>query len=639
MPASGAPAADRQARGPRGRRQPSAAFLAAAQANPHSALAPATPAAESSTPGPVHPSILRQARASGQLNLSGRGLVQVPDSIWAGPDATASGSQPSRGLSLDQVDEAEPWWEQKELTKLILASNQIATLPSQIGTLTSLTTLDLHDNLLESLPSELGSLIHVSQMNLSHNRLRDVPMAFFDLMGLRELNLSHNQLTAINPEIGRLDMLIKFNLCHNQIKRLPPTMGRLTQATHIMLSHNQLVELPSEMSFLRLLKVLDLDLNQLATFGHVLADLTHLELLYARQNQILHFPNLLHCGRLQEIHLGHNLIVEIEPEQLEPIANVKQIDLCYNKLKIIPDEIINLKSLERLDVSNNDLAGLPYALGTLPNLKWLQIEGNPIKTIRRDIIQRGTDGLMKYLRSRLTDDELRGLREAGNASPEIHPVLGSAPLPDKFAMKSSQCLNLAKQEIDTLPDEAVANAQEAGVRGVNLSKNLFTTIPTNLQSILPSLYEMDLSGNRIKSCPTWLGSLGGNLQFINLGNNRLEELPPELSCCSQLRELTIPFNKFKTIPTCVFECLNLETLILEGNQIVEIPVQELAQLKRLAILDLQNNDIGQVPPELGLMTQLRALQIEGNAFRVPRAQILTKGTEAILTYLRGRIPE
>ncbi len=74
-------------------------------------------------------------------------------------------------------------------------------------------------------------------------------------------------------------------------------------------------------------------------------------------------------------------------------------------------------------------------------------------------------------------------------------------------------------------------------------------------------------------------------------------------------------------------------------QISSIDVQGLSALKSLAVLDLQNNSIGAVPPELGLMTQLRTLQLEGNPFRVPRPQVLVKGTQAVMAYLRDRVPK
>ena len=72
--------------------------------------------------------------------------------------------------------------------------------------------------------------------------------------------------------------------------------------------------------------------------------------------------------------------------------------------------------------------------------------------------------------------------------------------------------------------------------------------------------------------------------------------------------------------------------------IKEIDVDALRKLKVLAVLDLSNNDVQHVPPELGTITQLRTLQLEGNPFRVPRPQILVKGTQSIMSYLRDRIP-
>ena len=41
-------------------------------------------------------------------------------------------------------------------------------------------------------------------------------------------------------------------------------------------------------------------------------------------------------------------------------------------------------------------------MGLLPNLKSMPLEGNPLRLIRRDIVQRGTTQLLKYLRSKIS---------------------------------------------------------------------------------------------------------------------------------------------------------------------------------------------------------------------------------------------
>jgi hypothetical protein len=44
-------------------------------------------------------------------------------------------------------------------------------------------------------------------------------------------------------------------------------------------------------------------------------------------------------------------------------------------------------------------------LGFLPHLQCLQLEGNPLRSVRRDIIQCGTARLLKFLRDRSKDGE------------------------------------------------------------------------------------------------------------------------------------------------------------------------------------------------------------------------------------------
>lgn len=66
-------------------------------------------------------------------------------------------------------------------------------------------------------------------------------------------------------------------------------------------------------------------------------------------------------------------------------------------------------------------------------------------------------------------------------------------------------------------------------------------------------------------------------------------------------------GSFTKIPRCVYELENLEILLAAENQVEEINVSSdaLAKLKMLAVLDLSNNSIFTVPPELGNFTHLR----------------------------------
>ena len=66
---------------------------------------------------------------------------------------------------------------------------------------------------------------------------------------------------------------------------------------------------------------------------------------------------------------------------------------------------------------------------------------------------------------------------------------------------------------------------------------------------------------------------------------------------------------------------------------------DISRLNALAELNLMNNNISSLPAKLGLLSEkLRVLMLEGNPLRSIRRPILEKGSAAVLTYLRGRIP-
>ena len=57
-------------------------------------------------------------------------------------------------------------------------------------------------------------------------------------------------------------------------------------------------------------------------------------------------------------------------------------------------------NLRALDASNNDLAELPCSLGTFPKLQRIALDGNPLRSVRRDVIERGCEAIKAFLRTR-----------------------------------------------------------------------------------------------------------------------------------------------------------------------------------------------------------------------------------------------
>ena len=67
---------------------------------------------------------------------------------------------------------------------------------------------------------------------------------------------------------------------------------------------------------------------------------------------------------------------------------------------LTPESLGRCINLRALDASNNDLAELPCSLGTLPKLQRIALDGNPLRSVRRDVIERGCEAVKAFLRTR-----------------------------------------------------------------------------------------------------------------------------------------------------------------------------------------------------------------------------------------------
>jgi Leucine-rich repeat (LRR) protein len=83
------------------------------------------------------------------------------------------------------------------------------------------------------------------------------------------------------------------------------------------------------------------------------------------------------------------------------------------------------------------------------------------------------------------------------------------------------------------------------------------------------------------------------------------------------------------LPPEIGQLTNLETLRLEGNQLTVLP-PEIGQLTNLKGLAPARNQLTTLPPEIGQLTSLRRLALDGNQLTtLPRelADLLSGGLE------------
>lgn len=86
----------------------------------------------------------------------------------------------------------------------------------------------LHSNELPSVPPELGRLTECVRMSLYQNRLTTLPPEIGGMTALQELWLYSNQLVSVPPELGRCMGLKRLWLDRNQLAGVPAELAALT---------------------------------------------------------------------------------------------------------------------------------------------------------------------------------------------------------------------------------------------------------------------------------------------------------------------------------------------------------------------------------------------------------------------------
>jgi Leucine-rich repeat (LRR) protein len=299
---------------------------------------------------------LKQPEQVEGLFLSGKQVPPLSDQLGLLKNLT---SLSIRYTSLTQLPEAIG--DLKQLRHLNLNNNKLVELPGAIGELPELISLTCSRNVLKNLPDSVGKLCKLDVLTVADNALEEMPNTIGGLQGLRILNAGSNQLKELPSSIGKLTNLQQLFLAHNQIEALPPSIGNLSRLISLNLSFNFLTRLPASFGQLSSLQQLWLDANPFHHFEPVfeqLALLPHLHTLSLRQCSLSEWiPDENRLGML--------------------VARSERIEL---------PSMAALSSLTHLDLRQNRFTTLPSSVLELAQLKQLNLDGNPIQSLRADVI-------------------------------------------------------------------------------------------------------------------------------------------------------------------------------------------------------------------------------------------------------------
>ncbi|KAK6132678.1 hypothetical protein DH2020_033561 [Rehmannia glutinosa] len=529
--------------------------------------------------------------------------------------------------SLDAVGGDEKWWEAVELQKLILAHNDIESLKEDLKNLPLLVVLNVSHNKLSHLPAAIGELHMLKSFDVSFNSIVEIPEEIGSAASLVKFDCSNNRLSSLPSSLGHCINLSELKASNNNISSLPEELGNCSKLTKFDIEGNKLEMLSNNfIASCTMLMELNASKNLLSSLPESIGGLSRLIRLDIHQNRISSIPSSIKgCSSLLEFYIGNNALSSL-PAEIGSLTQLGTFDLQTNQLKEYPVEACSLR-LSVLDLSNNSLSGLPPEIGLMTTLRKLLLTGNPLRTLRR------SEPVLRYLKSAATtavkEDAINMAARSSLTSKE---------------------LSLAGLSLGAVPSEIWKSSD---ITKVNLSGNSIEELPSELRSCV-SLEALILSKNKIKEWPAAVLASLPKLVCLKLDGNPLRKARH----FNDVMDIMVlhpglfvnPFHPFRWISSC-FKASNSgsewcrrfftgKPSIFELTRAAGTLPESIKNLTSLTELNLSDNNISSLPPDLGLLeSNLQVLKLEGNPMRSIRRPILDRGTKAILKYLKEKIVE
>jgi Leucine-rich repeat (LRR) protein len=109
--------------------------------------------------------------------------------------------------------------------------------------------------------------------------------------------------------------------------------------------------------------------------------------------------------------------------------------------------------------------------------------------------------------------------------------------------------------------------------------------------------KLNFSCKSLKYLPKSIGRVE-SCEKLYLQSNKLNDLPPEIGYLFKIIILNIGNNQFEDIPSCLFQLKNMEQFLAYQNQLKSIHPGICYYLRKLTIINFNNNLITYVPPDI-----------------------------------------
>jgi Leucine-rich repeat (LRR) protein len=527
---------------------------------------------------------IKQAKTTGVINISDMNLDKLPQEIF------------DENLSFEDVN----WWQIVDITKIEASTNKITDVTENFSSLPGLNYLRFSNNLFKMIPNSIYNLHLLKYLDFSHNKLTHLSENIRSLSSLVELNLSNNDIALLPEEIGGLKNLEVIYFSNNKLTCFPKSFGNLAKLKKIDFSCNNIEYIQANLGQLNLLEELALFKNKIKEIEYgALEPLINLKLIDLHINNLKGFSNVPASSKLHSINLGYNKIEMLE--NLRNCPNLNDLDLNNNKISNFPMDILNLQNLKTLNITNNSINDLPAELCFLKELVRLYIEGNPLKKLNSKLRGASAEVIKNYLRTKLTDQELIENEPIQNP---VNATLQNITNLLQFYMNKSLKINNAK--LESIPLEI--NRLNRDIISLDFSNNNIKDLSA-LENLKEDIAELNLSSNKImaKNLPKnilYMESLRTLDLKGNLLNSFFEEHYNSLiygkdknyGVFTNLEYLDLSMNKLSSVPSILTFSNRLKILLLSNNEIKHIDILvKNNSFSNLETLDLGTNKISLIP--------------------------------------------
>ncbi|RPB17055.1 L domain-like protein [Morchella conica CCBAS932] len=585
---------------------------------------------------------IRTARVEGRLNISNMQLKEIPVEVYKMYETSAA------DLEAADAGDGPKWYESVDLVRFVGADNEIEEIGQELlEQFGGLTSIDMHNNMLITLPKNFGEFTELTVLNLTNNKLdHDALETIFQIKTLVDLKLAKNGLQGELPSsISKLENLEILELQENKLDFLPSSLGELSRLHVLNIHANRLQEIPLQVLTNCQLQELTASSNKIGgtLFSLDVESLNTLHLLDVRNNRISKFSEgTVLLPTLQQLYATNNELTLFP--SVEGWNELLVFTVDSNRLDALPEGLLGLQRLRTLDFSSNNIKSLDPHLGMMEGLEILKFDGNPLR--ERNLLNMGIVDLKRTLKARLAPPEIVIAEaddnvQASDAAPGFVDAEGAEEEEDEhkktLEIGRGGILDLASQNYEEIPTDLLESVV-GSPSSIVLLHNKLTTIPVSIETFCASLTIIDISHNKLSGDSYLPSKLSlRSLTTFTLQSNGITSLKPLLENLDapKLESLDVSVNRIESIEGIRPTFPHLTAFYARDNRIEEIPVDSVDGVR---ILDLNSNSIKYLPPQLGTVASLRELRVTGNLFRVPRWQVLEKGTEGIMEWLRDRLP-